>query len=153
MSVTEIRGVWLTTTASNVFDSRENIVEAMDFLAETGFNVVFPVVWNKAVTQFPSQVMLQNFGVEINPQYQGRDVLAEVITSAHRVGLKVIPWFEYGFASSYNCNGGVLLAKKPHWAARDSKGNLLNKNGFEWLNALDCEVRDFLLSLIFLNFL
>ncbi|MEM7712703.1 MAG: family 10 glycosylhydrolase [Cyanobacteria bacterium P01_A01_bin.68] len=148
MSVTEIRGVWLTTTASNVFDSRENIVEAMDFLAKTGFNVVFPVVWNKAVTQFPSQVMLQNFGVEINPQYRGRDILAEVITAAHRVGLKVIPWFEYGFASSYNSNGGILLKKKPQWAALDSKGNLLNKNGFEWLNALDFEVQDFLSSLI-----
>ncbi|MCJ8282476.1 MAG: family 10 glycosylhydrolase [Rivularia sp. ALOHA_DT_140] len=148
MSVTEIRGVWLTTTASNVFDSRDNIVEAMNFLAETGFNVVFPVVWNKAVTQFPSQVMLQNFGVEINPQYQGRDILAEVITAAHRVGLKVIPWFEYGFASSYNSKGGILLRKKPQWAALDSKGNLLNKNGFEWLNALDYEVQNFLLSLI-----
>ena len=110
--------------------------------------MVFPVVWNKAVTQFPSQVMLQNFGVEINPQYRGRDILAEVITAAHRVGLKVIPWFEYGFASSYNSNGGVLLKKKPQWAALDSKGNLLNKNGFEWLNALDFEVQDFLSSLI-----
>ena len=148
MSVTEIRGVWLTTTASKVFDSRDNIVEAMNFLAETGFNVVFPVVWNKAVTQFPSGIMQQNFGVEINPQYQGRDVLAEVITAAHGVGLKVIPWFEYGFASSYNSNGGVLLKKKPQWAALDSKGNLLNKNGFEWLNALDFEVQDFLSSLI-----
>ncbi|MEA5596782.1 glycoside hydrolase family 10 protein [Rivularia sp. UHCC 0363] len=148
MSVTEIRGVWLTTTGSKVFNSRDNIVEAMDFLAETGFNVVFPVVWNKATTQFPSQVMQQNFGVEINPQYQGRDVLAEVITEAHRLGLKVIPWFEYGFASSYNCNGGMLLAKKPEWAARDFQGNLLNKNGFEWLNALDSQVQDFILSLI-----
>ncbi|MEM6754824.1 MAG: family 10 glycosylhydrolase, partial [Cyanobacteria bacterium P01_C01_bin.38] len=148
MSITEIRGVWLTTTASKVFDSGDNIAEAMDFLAETGFNVVFPVVWNKAATQFPSRVMQHNFGVEINPQYRGRDVLAEIITEAHRVGLKVIPWFEYGFASSYNSNGGMLLAKKPQWAARDSKGNLLNKNGFEWLNALDSEVQDFLLSLI-----
>ncbi len=148
MSLTEIRGVWLTTTASKVFDSRQNIVEAMDFVAKAGFNVVFPVVWNKAATQFPSQVMQQHFGVEINPQYRGRDVLAEVIIEAHRVGLKVIPWFEYGFASSYNSNGGMLLAKKPQWAARDCKGNLLNKNGFEWLNALDCEVQDFLLSLI-----
>lgn len=148
MSVSEIRGVWLTTTASKVFDSRDSIVEAMDFLAATGFNVVFPVVWNKAATQFPSRVMQQNFGVEINPQYQGRDVLGEVIAAARGVGLKVIPWFEYGFASSYNSNGGMLLAKKPQWAARDSQGNLLNKNGFEWLNAFDSQVQDFLLSLI-----
>ncbi len=148
MSVTEIRGVWLTTTASKVFDSRHNIAQSMDFLAEKGFNVVFPAVWNKGFTQFRSGVMLENFGVEINPQYQGRDVLGEVITEAHRVGLKVIPWFEYGFASSYNSNGGMLLAKKPQWSARDYQGNLLNKNGFEWLNSLDSQVQDFILSLI-----
>ncbi len=148
MSLTEIRGIWLTTTASQVFDSRENIAEAMDFIAATGFNVVFPVVWNQAVTQYPSQIMQQNFGVEINPKYRGRDILAEVIVEAHRVELKVIPWFEYGFASSYNSQGGMLLRKKPQWTARDCKGNLLNKNGFEWLNALNSEVQDFLLSLI-----
>ncbi|WP_267255615.1 hypothetical protein [Nostoc sphaeroides] len=40
----EIRGIWITTTASEVLNSRKNIAEAMNFLAETGFNVVFPVV-------------------------------------------------------------------------------------------------------------
>jgi uncharacterized lipoprotein YddW (UPF0748 family) len=120
----------------------------MDFLAETGFNVVFPVVWNKGVTQYPSQAMRQRFGIEIDPRSFGRDPLAEVVTEAHRVGLKVIPWFEYGFASSYNLNGGMLLAKKPEWAARDCRGNLLNKNGFEWLNSLNPQVQEFLMSLV-----
>jgi uncharacterized lipoprotein YddW (UPF0748 family) len=92
--------------------------------------------------------MRQTFDIEINPQFVGRDPLAEVVTEARRVGLKVIPWFEYGFASSYNLNGGLLLAKKPEWAARDSEGNLLKKNGFEWLNALDAEVQNFMLNLI-----
>lgn len=147
MSITEIRGVWLTNTASKVLSSQQHIAAAMDFLAETGFNVVFPVVWNKGVTLYPSQVMRQ-FGVEIDPLFVGRDPLAEVIVEARRVGLKVIPWFEYGFVSSYNLNGGLLLEKKPEWAGRDSNGNLLNKNGFEWMNALDPQVQDFLLSLI-----
>jgi uncharacterized lipoprotein YddW (UPF0748 family) len=53
--------------------------------------------------------------------------LAELIHAAHSLGIKVIPWFEYGFASSYNLNGGPLLEKKPEWAARDRTGNLLNK--------------------------
>nr|WP_244142203.1 family 10 glycosylhydrolase [aff. Roholtiella sp. LEGE 12411] len=70
------------------------------------------------------------------------------IVEARRVGLKVIPWFEYGFASSYNLNGGILLQKKPEWAARDCKGNLVKKNGFEWLNALDPQVQEFLLNLV-----
>jgi uncharacterized lipoprotein YddW (UPF0748 family) len=148
MANIEIRGIWLTTTDSNVLSSQTRITEAMEFLAETGFNVVFPVVWNKAATQFPSQVMRQTFGVEINQQFIDRDPLAEVVEAAHQVGLKVIPWFEYGFASSYNLNGGILLAKKPEWIARDIQGNLLKKNGFEWMNALDQEVQEFMSSLI-----
>jgi uncharacterized lipoprotein YddW (UPF0748 family) len=119
-----------------------------NFLAETGFNVVFPVVWNKAVTLYPSPTMQQTFGVEIDPLYQGRDPLQEVVVEARRVGLKVIPWFEYGFASSYNLNGGLLLQRKPQWTARDCNGNLLQKNGFEWLNALDPQVQEFLLNLV-----
>ena len=142
------RGVWITNTDSQVLRDKQSIAEAMDFLALTGFNVVFPVVWNKGVTLYPSQVMRENFGIEIDPRYVGRDPLAELIGEAHRVGIKVIPWFEYGFASSYKLNGGPLLAKKPEWAARDCTGNLLNKNGFEWMNALDPQVQEFLLSLV-----
>ncbi|NDJ20310.1 family 10 glycosylhydrolase [Nostoc sp. B(2019)] len=148
MAMAEIRGVWLTTTDSKVLRSKQRIAEAMDFLAETGFNAVFPVVWNKAVTLYPSQTMQQTFGVEIDPLCIGRDPLEEVVLEARRVGLKVIPWFEYGFASSYNLNGGILLQRKPEWAARDCKGNLLKKNGFEWLNALDPQVQEFLLNLV-----
>lgn len=144
----ETRGVWITNTDSDVLRDKQSIAEAMDFLALTGFNVVFPVVWNKAVTLYPSQVMREVFDVEINPQYIGRDPLAELIGEARRVGIKVIPWFEYGFASSYNLNGGLLLEKKPEWAARDRTGNLLNKNGFEWLNAFNPQVQEFLLSLV-----
>ena len=142
------RGVWITNTDSRVLSSQQNISEAIDFLAQTGINVVFPVVWNKGVTLYPSQVMRSLFGVEIDPRYTGRDPLAELISEARRVGIKIIPWFEYGFASSYNLNGGMILAKKPLWTARDRNGNLLKKNGFEWMNALDFQVQDFLLSLV-----
>lgn len=143
-----MRGVWITSTDSNVLDSKQNIAEAMNFLSDTGFNVVFPVVWNKGMTHYPSQVMREKVGVEIASRFSGRDPLAELIEAAHRVNLKVIPWFEYGFASSYNLNGGLLLEKFPAWTARDRAGNLLKKNGFEWMNALDPDVQNFLLSLI-----
>lgn len=146
--MSEIRGIWITNTDSAVLDSQANIAEAIDFLAETGFNVVFPVVWSKGATVYPSQVMRSQFGLAIDPRYTGRDPLAEVVTEARLAGLKVIPWFEYGFASSYNQNGGKLLAVKPEWAARDCNGNLLKKNGFEWMNSLDSQVQNFLLSLI-----
>ena len=145
---TGIRGVWIPSTDCKVLTSKQRIAEAMDLLADTGFNTVFPVVWNRGFTAYPSQIMREQFGVEIDSRYQGRDPLAELIVEAHRVGLKVIPWFEYGFVSSYNLNGGHLLAKKPGWAARDCSGNLLKKNNFEWLNSLDSEVQDFLLGLM-----
>lgn len=140
----KIRGVWLPNTDSLVLNSQPRIAEAMEFLAQTGFNVVFPVVWSKGFTVYPSQVMRELCGIEIDPRYQGRDPLAELTAAAKRVGIAVIPWFEYGFASSYHRNGGHLLAKKPDWAALDRHGNLLTKNKFEWMNAFHPEVQDFL---------
>ena len=62
MSKTEIRGIWLTNTDSQVLSSQSNIAQAMNFLADTGFNVVFPVVWNKAATLYPSKVIQGYFG-------------------------------------------------------------------------------------------
>ncbi|MEG5043917.1 family 10 glycosylhydrolase [Microcoleus sp. B4-C1] len=143
-----IRGVWIPSTDCKVLTSKQRIADAMDFLADTGFNTIFPVVWNGGFTAYPSQIMCEQFGAEIDVRYRGRDPLAELIVEAKRVGLKVIPWFEYGFVSSYNLNGGHLLAKKPEWSARDASGNLLKKNNFDWMNTLDPEVQDFVLGLM-----
>lgn len=143
-----IRGVWLTTTDSVVLRSQDNIKYAMDFLADIGFNVVFPVVWKQAATIYPSRVLAKNFGIENNVFGEKRDILAEAIAAGHEAGLKVIPWFEYGFASSYKAKGGKLLQQKPEWSAIDREGKLLEKNGFEWMNALNPQVQDFLLEII-----
>ena len=142
------RGVWVTNVDSKVLDSKESIDEAMEFLAKNGFNVVMPVVWNDAYTLYPSKVMKETFGREISPRFAGRDPLKELIESAHKHDLQVIAWFEYGFASSYNKDGGELIKQKPEWAARDRNGKLLTKNKFEWMNAYMPEVQDFILSLI-----
>lgn len=144
----ELRGVWLTNVDSQVLDSRESIAEAVQFLADHHFNIVFPVVWNDAQTLYPSAVMDSLFGVPISPRFAGRDPLAEVIEEAHQRGIAVVPWFEYGFAASYQKQGGRLLEKFPHWAARDKDGKLLTKNGFEWMNGFHPEVQEFLLALV-----
>jgi uncharacterized lipoprotein YddW (UPF0748 family) len=142
----KIRGVWLTSAASNILDSRANIAAALQLLVDTGFTTVFPVVWNNGFTFYPSQVMKEHFQEEIAPNFAGRDILAEVIESAPS-GLEVIPWFEYGFAASFGNNGGHLLAKKPQWAGKARGDKLLIKNNFVWMNALDREVQDFLQEL------
>ena len=147
-AVEELRGVWITNVASDVLDSRESIAEAMQFLADHNFNVVFPVVWNSAATLYPSETMEGLIGRRIDPNFRGRDPLQEIIEEARPHGIAVIPWFEYGFASSYNAGGGPILTVKPEWAARDRDGKLLKKNGFEWMNPYHPEVQDLLLSLI-----
>ena len=63
----EVRGTWITNVDSDVLLSRESIAEAMEFLADHNFNLVCPVVWNKGVPLFKSEVMNQSFGITILP--------------------------------------------------------------------------------------
>lgn len=148
----EVRGVWITNIDSDVMFSKKATAEAIDYLADRGFNVVFPVVWNDGYTLYPSQVMESYFGapykIDTLFQAQGRDPLAELIVEAHRRGLEVIPWFEFGFSSSINQKGGHILNKYPQWSARAADGSLLIKNGFEWMNAFDPEVQAFVTQLV-----
>ncbi len=146
----ELRGVWITNVDSDVLFNKEKLAEAMDYLKSQGFNVIFPVVWNKGYTLHPSEVAFEQIGVRQDPFFanQGRDPLAEIIVEAHRVGLEVMPWFEFGFASSFSLNGGHIIAKNPHWASKDVSGNLVVKNGFDWMNAIHPEVQQFMLDMI-----
>lgn len=152
ISMTSIRGVWITNVDSRILDSSHTIRESVQRLADIGINTLFPVVWNRGYTLYPSQVMGDYFGTpgnpEIAPAFTERDPLAEILAIAQPLNLRVIPWFEYGFASAYRQNGGRILAQYPDWAGCDRHGGLLTKNGFEWLNALDDRVQDFMLQLM-----
>ncbi|MBU1064199.1 family 10 glycosylhydrolase, partial [bacterium] len=64
----ELRGVWLTNVDSNVLDSQRSIAEAMHFLGEHHFNVVYPVVWSDAKTVYQSEIMDSLFGLPIDPR-------------------------------------------------------------------------------------
>jgi uncharacterized lipoprotein YddW (UPF0748 family) len=147
----EIRGVWIANRPhSQVFESRQNIVEAMNFLQDKGFNLVFPVVWNQGYTLFPSQVMSDRAFPKIDPFYgeQKRDPLGEIITEAEKRNIKVIPWFEYGFAASHLDNGGHILQTNPHWAAINQDGNIVKHGGLLWMNPFNPEVQQLMLELV-----
>lgn len=143
-----VRGVWLTNVDSEVLNSKENIIEAVNLLDELGFNTIFVVVWNKAMTSYPSKIMKEFTGVEIDTLFTGRDPLKELIEEANKKNIKVIAWFEFGFSSSYKLNGGPILERKPEWASKDVNGSLVTKNGFEWMNGFHPDVQNFMLSLI-----
>jgi uncharacterized lipoprotein YddW (UPF0748 family) len=90
----------------------------------------------------------KDFNQDERAKQQKIDPLAIMVVEAHRYGMDIIPWFEFGFSSSYNENGGHILRLKPEWAAKDKEGNLLKKNNFEWMNGIHPEVQQFLLDLI-----
>ena len=145
--VNALRGVWVTTTASTALDSRDMIRQMVANCKAAGINNLFVVVYNNARTTYPSAVMNTLIGKPILERFSGRDPLQECIEEAHAAGLKVHAWFEYGFSSSYSASGGSIVAAKPHWAAKDLAGNLVVKNGFDWLNGLHPEVQDFMINL------
>jgi uncharacterized lipoprotein YddW (UPF0748 family) len=138
--VNALRGAWVTTAASTALDSRDNIKQCVQTCKAAGINNIFMVV-------YPSTVMTNLIGKPILERFAGRDPLQEMIDEAHAVGIKVHAWFEYGFSSSYSANGGDIVAAKPNWAAKNISGALVVKNGFDWLNAFDPAVQDYLISL------
>ena len=145
--VNAMRGVWITTTASTALDNNDNILQTVDNCKKAGINNIFLVVYNNARTIYPSDVMFKLTGNRQLEKFQGRDPLKEMITAAKTAGIKVHAWFEYGFSSSYSAQGGSIIAAKPKWAARDQNGALVVKNGFDWLNAFDPEVQQYMIDL------
>jgi len=114
--IQELRGTWITNVDSYVLFNDRSIAEAMDYLSSIGINTVFVCTWNKGYTLYPSKVMNDRFGIPIWPTFSGRDPLDKVIIEAHRNGIEVIAWFEYGFSPWYaqNPNDSGHIIKNIH---------------------------------------
>ncbi|MEQ8997537.1 MAG: glycoside hydrolase family 10 protein [Coleofasciculus sp. B1-GNL1-01] len=142
--ITEIRGVWLTNVASGVLFSPWGINRAIAQLSQLNFNTVYPVVWNRGHTFYPSRVATQEPLLRI--MRLNGDVLAEIVQQGHRQGLRVIPWFEYGFMTTIHSE---LARRHPSWITQ----GLTQKSDPEnpqllWLNPLHPEVQQLILDLI-----
>lgn len=163
--VTELRGVWLTNVASGVLYTPWGINRAINQLALLKFNTVYPVVWNRGTTFYPSLVAKKVTGRDRDLLLQvlklNQDVLAQIIKQGHRQGLRVIPWFEYGFMTPTNSQ---IAKRHPDWltARRNASkistdANLKATNSKVvdpiltkgvWLNPLHPEVQQFMLDMI-----
>lgn len=143
------KGIWLTDVASPALDSPEGIAEAVLQCKRYGLDKIYVVVWNAGHTLYPSKIMHERFGRRISERFAGKNMLKKLIEMAHKAGIEVHAWFEFGFSSSYDQeDGGHILREKPQWKAIDRYGKLVTKNKFQWMNAFHPEVQDFLLSLI-----
>ncbi|MCT7950452.1 family 10 glycosylhydrolase [Ancylothrix sp. C2] len=112
----EIRGVWLTNVASGVLFVPWGVHRALNQLANLNFNTIYPVVWNRGHTFYPSEVgrqitgRQQNAFLSLTKPFQ--DILKFIVEKGNEKNLKVVPWFEYGFMTPANS----LLAKRhPDW--------------------------------------
>ncbi len=174
----EVRGVWITNVNSTVLFTPWAINRALSQLSQLNFNTVYPVTWNRGNTFYPSDVAKQITG---QPQDQtlalfrlGQDVLREIFQQSHRQGLRVIPWFEYGFMAPIN---SLIVKRHPHWVTTSfDKNRNFTKDMFElelqdllpesdqdsllvnlqqslsiynvWLNPINPQVQNFILDLI-----
>lgn len=150
IEVPELRGVWLTNVDSEVLFSSQNLREGFERLHRLNFNTVYPVVWNWGYTLYPSQVAESVIGRAVDPEpgLQGRDMLAEAVEYGQELGLRVIPWFEFGFqAPSYS----ELARRNPDWLTQRADGTQTIMEGDHervWLNPFHPEVQEFLLNLV-----
>lgn len=143
-----VRGTWVTNVASDALLSKENVAQTVYRCKQLGLNTIYVVTWNKGVTMYPSPVVEKYIGIKQDPVYKGFDPIREIIEQGHKAGLRVIGWFEYGFAYDYRDSTSPWLKKYPHWAGRDREGRLLKKNDFYWWNSLNPEVQQFMTELV-----
>lgn len=119
----ELRGVWLTNVSSAVLFAPWGVNRALKRLAQLNFNAVYPVVWNRGHTFFPSSIAQQVTGSAVDPFLRtlrgGSDVLAEIVREGHRLGLSVSPWFEYGFIVPAH---SPLVERHPDWLTQNRQG-------------------------------
>jgi uncharacterized lipoprotein YddW (UPF0748 family) len=145
----EIRAVWFTSNDMDVLRDRTRMREAVRQLAALHFNTIYPVVWNGGIAYYPSAVS-ERLGFQ-DFQYrglQGQDILAELISEAHRQGLLVLPWFEFGFMVPPD---SVLPRRQPDWLSRRRDGSATSNSAageVSWLNPMHPQVQSMLTELI-----
>ncbi|WP_341530997.1 glycoside hydrolase family 10 protein [Nostoc sp. UHCC 0302] len=145
----EIRGVWMTSNDFDTLKDRPKVKEAVSQLREMNFNTIYPVVWNSGYVMYPSAVARR---AEIQPFVlrgsDGHDILQDLITQAHRQGLLVIPWFEFGFMAPPTSE---LVLNYPNWFTqkRDGSQTSISAAGeVMWLNPFHPQVQQFITNLV-----
>ncbi|MBD2327276.1 glycoside hydrolase family 10 protein [Alkalinema sp. FACHB-956] len=145
----EIRGVWMTLNDMDIMQDRQRTQDAMGKLSSLHFNTIYPVIWNSGYVMYTSP-LAQQMGIQPF-QYRGsdgHDILQDVVNQAHRQGLLVIPWFEFGFMTPETSE---LALAHPDWLTqkRDGSQTSVGPAGeVAWLNPFHPEVQQFITQLV-----
>ena len=123
-----IKGTWITNVGSDALMSEKNIKNSVALCKSKGINTIFVVVWNNGVTMYPSKILQNYIGLLQDSVYKGFDPIACIVKEGHAQGLKVHAWFEFGFSYAYKDSASIWNKKYPHWAGKNNKKLLLQKN-------------------------
>lgn len=147
----ELRGTWI---ARDQLGTKEALAQAIDSIAAANFNVIYVNVWSRGYPLWKSNVFYQHTGLYIDPTYSGRDILAEAIAEAHKHGIHIEAWFEYGFVGGYEpyypgtSGKGKIFDTHPDWVAKRLDGGEKDNSNFYWMVQTRKDVQDFLIDLV-----
>jgi uncharacterized lipoprotein YddW (UPF0748 family) len=139
-------GVWLTNSPSPLYYDPARIERAVAELADTGFNTLYPNVWSRGTTFHHSQwAPLEPALAKVNPNL---DPICRLTEAAHRRGLEVIPWFEYGLMEPAEAE---VVRRHPEWVLQNRQGSSaypMHGRTMVWLNPAHPGVRQRFIGLI-----
>lgn len=139
-------GVWLTNSPSPLYYSAARLDQAVAELANAGFNTLYPNVWSRGTTFHSSRwAPMEPALAKANAQH---DPICHMTRAAHRRGMQVIPWFEYGLMEPADA---AVVRRNPEWVLQKRDGSSsVTMHGKEmvWLNPVHPGVRERFLGLI-----
>jgi uncharacterized lipoprotein YddW (UPF0748 family) len=113
-------GVWLTNSPSTLYYDAGRIRAAVDALAASGFNTLYPNVWSRGATFHRSRwAPMEPVLAERNPDL---DPICSFSREARRHGMQVVPWFEYGLMEPGDAE---VVRQHPDWVLRRADGSAL----------------------------
>jgi uncharacterized lipoprotein YddW (UPF0748 family) len=139
-------GVWLTNSPSPLYYEAGRIERAVSELAAAGFNTLYPNVWSRGTTfHRSSYAPMEPALAKANPDL---DPICRFADAAHRRGMQVIPWFEYGLMEPADAE---VVQRHPEWvlARRDGSTTMtLHGKPMAWLNPAHPGVRQRFIGLV-----
>jgi uncharacterized lipoprotein YddW (UPF0748 family) len=110
--------VWLTNSPSPLYYDSARIESAVQQLHEAGFTTLYPNVWSRGTTFHrssfaPMEPALQKANPDLDP-------ICEFTRTAHRRGMQVIPWFEYGLMEPADAQ---VVRDHPDWVLKRLDGS------------------------------
>jgi uncharacterized lipoprotein YddW (UPF0748 family) len=139
-------GVWLTNSPSPLYYDPARLDRAVAELADAGFNTLYPNVWSRGTTFHQSRwAPMEPALAQANPNL---DPICRLTQAAHRRGLKVIPWFEYGLMEPAQA---AVVRQNPDWVLQKRDGSSeveMHGKAMVWLNPAHPGVRQRFIGLI-----